>query len=93
MTESVRLTALIDGFVQGVGFRWSVRDGVAGLGTLTGYARNLPDGRVEVVAEGPRKDCALLLDWLRKGDTPGRVEAVTESWGPATGDHDGFTIR
>ncbi|GAA1179117.1 acylphosphatase [Kitasatospora gansuensis] len=93
MTESARLTAVIDGYVQGVGFRWSVRARAADLGTVTGHARNLADGRVEVVAEGAREECAQLLDWLRTGDTPGRVDTVTEHWGPATSDHDGFTIR
>ncbi|MFJ9517933.1 acylphosphatase [Kitasatospora sp. NPDC101801] len=93
MTESTRLTALIEGHVQGVGFRWSVSARAAGIGPLTGYARNLPDGRVEVLAEGSRADCARLLDWLRTGDTPGRVDTVTEHWGPATGDHPDFRIR
>ncbi|MFJ1708117.1 acylphosphatase [Kitasatospora sp. NPDC088346] len=92
MTESVRLTAVVDGRVQGVGFRWSVMARVSGPDALTGHARNLPDGRVEVVAEGPQEDCEQLLAWLRTGDTPGRVGSVSESWGPATGDHDGFTV-
>ncbi len=53
----VRLTAWVDGLVQGVGFRWWVRSRAAGLG-LTGTATNLPDGRVEVIAEGGRRACA-----------------------------------
>jgi acylphosphatase len=43
---------------------------------LAGYATNLPDGRVEVVAEGPREACERLLAVLRSGSTPGHVKQV-----------------
>ncbi|TNY36086.1 acylphosphatase [Thermomonospora catenispora] len=88
-TEPVRLTAWAHGRVQGVGFRWWVRSRALELG-LVGSAANLPDGRVEVVAEGPRAACERLLELLRGPDTPGRVSAVVERWSPARGGLDGF---
>jgi len=84
---AVRLTAWVHGHVQGVGFRWWTRCRARELG-LVGEARNLPDRRVAVVAEGPREACERLLDALRGAATPGRVDEVVEQWGAATG---GFT--
>ncbi|MCW0215291.1 MAG: acylphosphatase [Pseudonocardia sp.] len=77
--SSVRLTAWVDGTVQGVGFRWWTRSRALELG-LVGEARNLPDGRVAVVAEGPRPQCEKLLALLRGSDTPGTVRSVVDQW-------------
>lgn len=74
MTD-VRLTAWVHGYVQGVGFRWWTRSRALELG-LTGYAANQADGRVLVVAQGPREACERLLGLLRGGGTPGSVETV-----------------
>jgi acylphosphatase len=93
MNENVRLTAWVRGRVQGVGFRWWTRATALEIGGLTGYASNLADGRVQVVAEGNRQPCDRLLEWLRTGDTPGRVDGVTDIWGAARGGYDGFEIR
>jgi acylphosphatase len=90
--EVIRLGAWVHGAVQGVGFRWWTRSRALALG-LSGYARNAPDGRVHVVAEGPRPTCEMLLDLLRSGDSPGRVDLVVESWDPARGDLSGFEER
>jgi acylphosphatase len=76
----VRLTACVDGRVQGVGFRWWVRARALELG-LAGWATNLTDGRVEVVAEGPRRACARLLNLLHGPATPGQVTHITSRWG------------
>ena len=86
------MTAWVRGRVQGVGFRWWTRSRALQLG-LRGYASNLADGRVEVVAEGPQPDCARLLAALRSGNTPGWVDSVTERWSPAKGNHTGFAER
>ncbi|WP_327144754.1 acylphosphatase [Nocardia sp. NBC_01327] len=88
----VRLSAWVHGRVQGVGFRWWTRSRALELG-LTGYARNHRDGRVHVIAEGPRENCDTLLTLLRSGDTPGRVNLVVEDWGPASGGIIGFEER
>lgn len=93
MNENVRLTAWVRGRVQGVGFRWWTRATALEIGGLSGYAGNLGDGRVQVVAEGARDQCQRLLDWLQHGDTPGRAEGVTEIWSEPRGGYDGFEIR
>ena len=90
--EPVRLTAWVHGWVQGVGFRWWTRSRALELG-LVGWARNAADGRVEIVAEGPRTRCADLLVVLRAGATPGRVDEVVERFGPAKGGLSGFSER
>ncbi|MGX2994269.1 acylphosphatase [Streptomyces sp. JNUCC 64] len=93
MKEEARLTAWVRGRVQGVGFRWYTRAKALEIGGLSGFALNLDDGRVQVVAEGPRDACDTLLEWLDRGDTPGRVDGVTEIWGTPRGGYDGFAIR
>ncbi|MEU4840192.1 acylphosphatase [Nocardia testacea] len=91
-TDPVRLSAWVHGYVQGVGFRWWTRARALELG-LTGHATNAADGRVHVVAEGPRAAAERLLALLRSGDTPGRVDLVVESWEPARGGPAGFAER
>ncbi|MEU9835176.1 acylphosphatase [Streptosporangium sp. NPDC048047] len=90
--SAVRLTAWVRGDVQGVGFRWWTRSRALELG-LAGWARNTADGRVEVVAEGPRESCEELLTLLRGGRTPGRVDGVAERWSEAKGSPVGFAER
>ncbi|AVH22883.1 acylphosphatase [Nocardia cyriacigeorgica] len=91
-SQQVRLSAWVHGLVQGVGFRWWTRSRALELG-LTGHATNARDGRVHVVAEGPRAACERLLELLRGGETPGRVTLVVENWEPARGDLNGFEER
>ena len=92
MSDEVRMTAWVRGAVQQVGFRWWTRSRALEIGLL-GYASNLSDGRVQVVAEGGREQCERLLDLLRQGDAPGRVDGVTEIWGEPDGGYEGFAIR
>jgi len=87
-TPAVRLTVFVRGRVQGVGFRWWVRARALELG-LAGSATNLPDGRVQVIAEGPGDACQALLAALAGPPTPGRpgeVRGVAEQWGDARGE-------
>jgi acylphosphatase len=90
--ERARLTAWVRGRVQGVGFRWWVRSRALELG-LVGSAANLADGRVEVVAEGPRAACEALLGLLRGDSTPGMVTGVAERWTEPHGDLRSFNER
>ena len=90
--SQIRMTAFVHGQVQGVGFRWWTRSRALELG-LTGYAANRPDGRVQVVAQGPRPDCQRLLDLLQGGTTPGRVDTVVADWMAAGDPIDGFAER
>jgi acylphosphatase len=90
--EPARLTAWVHGSVQGVGFRWWTRSRALELG-LVGWAKNLPDGRVEVVAEGTRQSCEQLLAILRGGGTVGRVDRVVQRFTAARGELEGFLER
>jgi acylphosphatase len=85
----VRLTAWVDGLVQGVGFRWWVRSQALTLG-LAAAAANLPDGRVKVVAEGGREACGELLALLSGPSAPGRVTDVAHEWDEPRGGISGF---
>ena len=92
MTDQVRLTAWVHGQVQGVGFRWWTRSRALELG-LTGYAANQVDGRVLVVAQGPRQACERLLGLLRGGETPGSVDTVVAELGDPGEPLQGFRER
>ena len=90
-----RLTAWVEGRVQGVGFRWWVRSRALELG-LAGYAENLLDGRVKVLAEGAEENCRALLGLLEGGadaGRPGWVSRVTYRWADAVGSLSGFFER
>ncbi|WP_129284974.1 acylphosphatase [Streptomyces sp. GZWMJZ-114] len=93
MEDEARLTAWVRGTVQGVGFRWFTRARALEIGGLSGFALNVRDGRVQVVAEGPRAACEELLEWLLGSDTPGSVQGVTEIWDTPRGGYEGFAIR
>ena len=70
--NNICLHCLISGRVQGVFFRASTRSAAQRLG-IDGWARNLPDGRVEVLACGPAEAVSRLRDWLRHGPPGARV--------------------
>lgn len=77
MAEVIR-RALVSGRVQGVGYRMAcARE--AGRLDLAGYARNLADGRVEVVVRGGPEEVAALLAWCRLGPPGARVTEVAEA--------------
>ncbi|PYT11129.1 MAG: acylphosphatase [Acidobacteria bacterium] len=69
---------LISGVVQGVGYRFFAVRAAAGLG-IRGFARNLPDGRVEVVAQGPPEALRRFEDQLRAGPRGAAVDQVESS--------------
>ena len=81
---------LIRGYVQGVGFRAHTRHEAQRLG-LTGYAKNLPDGRVEVLAVGESAALDALERWLHIGPPAARVEEVRRVEVEAD-EHEGFGI-
>jgi acylphosphatase len=72
---SLRGVAVVSGHVQGVGYRWFVRELATAAG-LAGSARNLPDGRVEVVLEGPDDAVRRVLAELDGPRAPGTVTRV-----------------
>jgi len=87
----IRMQAFVHGRVQGVGFRWWARARAVELG-LVGFAKNLADGRVEVVAEGERPACDVLLELLRSRRTPGHVDDVVVRFVEAQDGLDGFGV-
>ena len=88
-----QLRAIVTGRVQGVGFRaetvWTARS----LG-LRGFARNLPDGSVEVVAAGPEEKLQALISFLHRGPSTARVDHVGLQWpDPIEDAGEGFEVR
>ena len=72
----------MSGMVQGVGFRWFVARHARSLG-LRGYARNLPNGSVEVVVDGPEESLPELERLLQAGPANAQVDRVERSSEPA----------
>jgi acylphosphatase len=87
----IRLVAVVSGHVQGVGYRYFVRQRARAAG-LAGSARNLPDGRVEVVLEGSEDDARAVLAALDGPEAPGTVTGVVHRAAPAEGGS-GFTTE
>ena len=74
--DFVRLRVVVTGLVQGVGFRYFVQERAENLG-VTGWVRNLRDGRVEAEIEGSKDMVQMLVDAMREGPTFSHVEKVT----------------
>jgi acylphosphatase len=87
-----RIFAIVKGRVQGVNFRWYTRQTAERLG-LAGYARNMPDGSVQVLAEGERPALEELIAFLREGSPSSYVDSVDVEWRAASGDLTDFLIR
>jgi len=87
-----RLTVMVSGFVQGVGFR-AYAEVTARELNLTGWVRNTANGNVEVVAEGPQDKLVRFLALLRRGPRAAHVTYVEETWGMATGEFSYFSVR
>lgn len=93
MAETLRLRALVQGRVQGVGYRFFAQDHALALG-LQGYVRNLPGGSgVEVVAEGGQPALDAFLARLRRGPPGAWVERIDAEWAPASGEYGDFLVR
>lgn len=96
MSSPSRATWFVRGHVQGVGFRWWTRARALEIG-LVGHARNMDDGRVEVVAEGGPDELDRLEGLLREDVSstgrPGRVTSVVRQDAPAKGGLTGFVEK
>ncbi|MCX6349477.1 MAG: acylphosphatase [Candidatus Aureabacteria bacterium] len=86
-----RIHIWVSGTVQGVFFRHSAKVAAEALG-LVGIARNLPDGRVEIIAEGPGEKLEELCAWARRGPAGARVEGTAVAWEKPTGEYSSFRI-
>ncbi len=89
--EIVRVHVFAGGRVQGVAYRFYAEKYATGLG-ITGWVRNLADGRVEVLAEGSAGSIASFLDRLREGPNLARVETFDVRHEPATGEFRDFRV-
>ncbi len=86
-----RLTVYFSGIVQGVGFRYTTQR-VAGRFAVAGFVRNMPDGRVEVVAEGSPDEIRLFIAAIR-AEMGQSISNVEEHIAPADGRFKSFEIR
>jgi acylphosphatase len=90
--EQQALHAVVHGRVQGVSFRYYTTQRAGELGVI-GWVRNLPDGTVEVLAEGTQTQLDQFLMFLHRGPVGARVSSVNMEWQSASGKFDDFTIR
>ena len=86
------LHAYVDGWVQGVGYRYFVVNTALALG-LRGYVCNLGDGSVEVLAQGTRPTLERLLTMLQRGPSAAEVNEIRTVWGQPTEHLSGFHVR
>lgn len=93
MTEpkNVRAHIYVSGRVQGIYYRKNARRSALSFG-LTGWVRNLPDRRVEAVAEGERSRVEDFLGWCREGPSMAIVRGLEVAWEAATGEFSTFRI-
>lgn len=88
-SDLVRVRVFADGRVQGVAFRYFAEKCARTL-EITGWVRNLPDGRVEVLAEGRGENIELFLDKLREGPRLARVDSLDVMREASTGEFPDF---
>jgi len=88
---SSRVHLVITGRVQGVWFRANTQKKAKAL-DLTGWVKNLSDGRVEAVFEGEKENVNQIIGWCKKGPSFARVDDIQIQWETPTGDFSTFTI-
>ena len=89
--ERQRLHIFYSGRVQGVGFRYSVKTLATGF-EVTGTVANLPDGRVELAAEGARVELEEFRKTIQDSEVGGFIKQEDVSWQPARNEYRGFNI-
>jgi len=87
-----RAQVFYSGRVQGVGFRYSVREVACGY-EVTGFVRNLPDDRVELVAEAEEEETKAFLQAIRDSQLGSYIRGEDVNWSSATGEFNRFEIR
>ncbi len=88
----IRARLLIQGRVQGVGYRANTRR-MANKLNLRGWVRNLRNGDVELLVEGPEVEVDRLIDWCHRGPTSAYVSKVRVEKSKATREFDGFAVK
>ncbi len=89
--ENIELHAIVHGRVQGVFFRAKTRDSAINLG-LTGNVKNLPDGSVEIIAQGSKDNLEKLLKMLTRVAGAGYVSSINKKYCPPTQKFEEFRI-
>jgi len=87
-----RVHLLIRGLVQGVGFRFFAYRVATDLG-ITGFVRNLPDGAVEILAEGEEDALRRFVEYMKGGPRSAVVESVEENWAESQEEFTSFSIK
>ena len=90
-SEKIRAYIYVSGRVQGVYYRKNARRSALSFG-LTGWVRNLPDRRVEAVAEGEGCRVEEFLAWCREGPSMAIVREVEVTWERASGEYETFSV-
>lgn len=86
-----RVTNLYSGRVQGIGFRYAAKTVATGF-EVTGVVRNLPDGRVELMAEGSKEELDAFLVAIRESEVGGFIRQEQACWDDAKNEFRGFAI-
>lgn len=89
--EKVRAHIFVSGFVQGIGFRFSLTRQARKLG-VSGWVRNLPDGRVEAIFEGEKDKVEQILAFTKRGPIFAKVEGLQVEWLEYQGEFNDFVI-
>jgi len=87
-----RVHLIIRGHVQGVFYRASTRETALRLG-LKGWVRNLPNGDVEAVFQGPEEQLQKAIDWCWEGPPGATVTKIDQKWDDCPGEFSGFEVR
>ena len=90
--KNIRFHLLISGRVQGVLFRQGARAKALELG-LTGFAKNLIDGKVEIVIEGEKEKIEKFAEWAQRGPGLANVDTIETAEEEYTGEFEGFVAR
>lgn len=88
----IRAHVFISGWVQAVGFRYWTRNVASKLG-LTGWVRNIEDGRVEAVFEGPKEEIEKMIEKCKEGPVWTGENKIEVEWREANKEFSGFEIR
>jgi acylphosphatase len=90
--DTCQIHIVVEGRVQGVGFRYFVLERAQELG-LTGWVRNTYEGHVEVLAEGKKPVLDKFLELCRRGPRAAYVTGIDFEWGTSTGELSAFSVR
>ena len=89
--KKIRTHIFVSGRVQGVCFRGDTQQIARELG-LTGFVKNLPDGKVEIITEGEKEKVKQIVDWVRQGPPAAQVNNIDIEWEGYKGEFKDFQV-